>query len=370
MKKILQKLVSSLEEKKLLLAGKQVTAGFDGFVDTILRVIKEKKKDQSASYFKTINQFGKYITDKESSFSLEVEEISSRIGGNMPIMANAIGHLGAKVNCVGALGHPNLHPVFTNLSPNCKVYSFADPGTSTAYEFNDGKILLGNNGQLNTAGWEVIKNKTGMETLLKLYRNSDLLCFVNWSEIDSSTDTWKGLLRDIFPAYARPGKKQDAFFDLSDCSKRSTEAIEEAMMLLKEFSKYCNVILGLNNNEAKLIYQTLFQKKPSKEFTRTGEKIFERLGVEKLVLHSYKEALGYDAGGKIAAETFYIKKPVISTGAGDNFNAGFCTAQLLGLDMELSLVLANAVAGSYVSSGKNVNLDDCIKFLQHGAKSI
>lgn len=366
MKKILQQLANTLEQKKSLLTAKQVTAGFDGFVDTIQRVIKEKKENQSPSYFKTIKQFGKYITDKESSFSLEVEEVSSRIGGNMPIMANSMGHLGVKVNCVGALGHP----VFAGLSPNCKVYSFADPGTSTAYEFNDGKILLGNNGQLNTAGWELIKNKTGIETLLKLYRYSDLLCFVNWSEIDSSTDTWKGLLRDIFPAYARADKKQAAFFDLSDCSKRSTEAVEEAMMLLKEFSRYCNVILGLNNNESRLIYQTLIQKKAPKEFERIGEKIFERLGVEKLILHSSKEAIGFDANGKYSAETFYIKKPVISTGAGDNFNAGFCTAQLLGLNMEQSLILANAVAGSYVGSGKNGSIDDCIKFLQHGAKGV
>lgn len=367
MKKNLPKLIRQLQEHSALLASKKVTAGFDGFVDMIQRVIKEKKEDKEVVYFKTIKQFGKYVADKAGSCSLEVEEISSRIGGNMPIMANAMAHLGAQVNCVGALGYPVLHPVFANLSRNCRVYSFADPGLSTAYEFNDGKILLGQNGQLNTAGWQHIKNTIGLDQLVGLYRNSDLLCFVNWSEIDASTDTWKGLLRDVLPKY---DNRQPAFFDLSDCSRRSDEAILEVMTLLQEFSKYCYVILGLNNNEARLIYEALFQKKPPKAFTRMGEKIFERSGVEKLVLHSSKEAVGYDKQGMISADTFFIKNPVISTGAGDNFNAGFCTAQLLGLNMEQSLILANAIAASYVGSGKNGNLNDCIKFLQHAVTDL
>jgi sugar/nucleoside kinase (ribokinase family) len=362
MKKNLPKLIKLFEEGSASLAGKKVTAGFDGFVDTIVRIIKDKDEDQKSSYFKNIKQFGKYIADKDGSFSLEIEEISSRIGGNMPIMANAMAHLGATVNCVGALGHPVLHPVFSNLSRNCKVYSFADPGTSTAYEFHDGKILLGQNGQLNTAGWEHIKNKIGIDKLQELYRNSDLLCFVNWSEIDASTDTWKGLLRDVLPNYH---KRQTAFFDLSDCSKRSDEAIQEAMMLLHEFSKYCNVILGLNNNEARLIYRSLYGKKPPATFEKMGEKIFEKAGIGQLILHSSKEAIGYNKGGLTSAPTFFVKHPALSTGAGDNFNAGFCTAQLLGLDMELSLLLANAVAGSYVSSGKNSDTGELIKYIQH-----
>lgn len=361
MKKLLPKLIAALEENKSLLPQKKVTAGFDGFVDTIVRIIKDKKPGKDPSFFKTIKQFGNYINDKSGgSFSLEIDEISSRIGGNMPIMTNAMGHLGAKVDCVGAL----THPVFNQLSLNCRIHSFAEPGTSTAYEFNDGKILLGNNGGLNNAGWELIKNKIGLDTLLGLYRSSDLSCFVNWSEIDASTNIWKGLLQDVFPQLE---KKQLSFFDLSDCSKRSSETILEAMMLLKQFSAYSSVALGLNHNESALIYQALFKKKAPGELILTGEKIYEKLGIETLVLHTSKESIGYSKEGIKTAKTFFVKKPAISTGAGDNFNAGFCTASLLSLDMEISLILANAVAGSYVSTGKNHDMDGLIKFLQDAA---
>lgn len=361
MKKLLPKLIAALEENKTMLSQKKVTAGFDGFVDTIVRIIKDKKPGKGPSFFKTIKQFGDYVHDKSgASFSLEIDEISSRIGGNMPIMSNAMGHLGVQVDCIGALAHP----VFSQLSPNCRVHSFAEPGTSTAYEFNDGKILLGNNGGLNTAGWELIRNKIGLDALLTIYRDSHLSCFVNWSEIDASTDIWKGLLQDVFPKLEN---KQLTFFDLSDCSKRNSATIVEAMMLLKEFSAYSSVALGLNQNESQVVYQALFKKKAPKEFMRTGEKIYEKLGIETLVQHSSKESIGYNKEGIKSVKTFFVKNPAISTGAGDNFNAGFCIATLLSLDMELSLLLANAVAGSYVSTGKNHDMDSLIKFLRDAA---
>ena len=53
---------------------------------------------------------------------------------------------------------------------------------------------------------------------------------------------------------------------------------------------------------------------------------------------------------------FFVSDPKISTGAGDNFNAGFCAAQLLELDLESSVILANAVSGYYVRTGTSAQL--------------
>ena len=67
MKKILPKLIAALEENKSVLPQKKITAGFDGFVDTIVRIIKEKKPGKDPSFFKTIKQFGNYINDKSGA---------------------------------------------------------------------------------------------------------------------------------------------------------------------------------------------------------------------------------------------------------------------------------------------------------------
>ncbi|HEY6975119.1 MAG TPA: PfkB family carbohydrate kinase [Chitinophagaceae bacterium] len=358
-------LCNHIKSNETILKSKKATAGFDGFIDTIVRVIKTKQDEKASILFSTIKEFGEYIIEKQgSSFSLETEEPNNKPGGNMPLMSNTLGRLGVHVNCIGALGYPHMHPVFKNLSSNCSLHSFADPGTSTAFEFNDGKIFLAQMGALNTLGWDKIKEIIGLDTLISLYSESDLLCIVNWSEIDASTDIWKGLLRDVFPKYTIPVEKQIAFFDLSDCSKRSNESVSEALMLLKEFARSMKVVLGLNKNEARLIYKVLYQENAGEDLKQPGEKIFERLAIETLVLHSSKEAIAFSKNNVFSCKSFFIGNPVISTGAGDNFNAGFCTAQLLQSDLESSLIFANAVSGFYVKTGTSPQLADVIKFLE------
>jgi hypothetical protein len=354
-----------IKKNRAMLKSKKATAGFDGFIDTITRIIKTKQEQKPPILFNTIGEFGDYIIEKRStSFSLETDQPRIKSGGNMPNMANALGRLGIHVNCVGALGYPQIHPVFKDLSSNCLPYSFADPGTSTAFEFNDGKIFLAQMGALNTLEWNKIKEIIGVDMLIGLYKESDLLCIVNWSEIDASTDIWKGLLKDILPRYARPTEKQIAFFDLSDCSKRSSESITGALMLLKEFTRYTKVILSLNKNEARLIYQVLYKESTTQDLHYLGEKIFEKLSIDTLLLHSSKEAIAFNEKGMFGCKSFFINHPAISTGAGDNFNAGFCVAQLLLLDPGSSVIFANAASGFYVKTGMSPQLTDVIKFLK------
>ena len=358
-------LVNAIQNKKHLLTSKKVTAGFDGFIDAIIKIIK-KKQPQKTSLFTTIKEFGNYILEKEgTSFSLELEEQNKKLGGNMPIMANALGQMGITVNCIGALGYPQADPIFKNLSSNCQLFSFTDPGISTAYEFKDGKIMLAQMAELNTTGWEKIKELIGIDILNRLYKESDLLCLLNWSEIDASTDIWKGLLKDILPVYSDKTKKQIAFFDLSDCSKRSKESIIESLALIREFASHAKVTLSLNKNESRIIYQSLFNKKSKKDLFFIGEKIFEKLAIESLVLHTAGEAIAFSHNEQVKVDSFFTREPKISTGAGDNFNAGFCAGQLLELDLESSLILANAVSGCYIRKAISPQLPDIIHFLEN-----
>ena len=356
------RLIQVLADCGNILNNKTVTLGFDGFIDSVARVIREKKDGQPALLFNNIEEFGDYILSKKgASFSLELHEQKLKLGGNMPITANAMGKFYVNVNCIGALGYPGIHPLF-DFSSACRLYSFASPGTSTALEFSDGKMMIADMGALNSTGWEEIKRVIGYEKLQHLYEESDLVCLLNWSEIDTSTNTWKGLLNDIFPLLT-PKKKRIVFVDLSDCSKRSDKAVIEALGLLSQFGKYANVILSLNRNEANVIYRLLYQKE-LENLHAAGNKIFTKLNIDTLVIHTAKETVACIGGKQAFAETFYTDNPVISTGAGDNFNAGFCVAQLLQLELEDSLFLANAFSGYYVRNGISGLSQDLITFIE------
>src|SRR3954452_1371778 len=104
-------------------------------------------------------------------------------------------------------------------------------------------------------------------------------------------------------------------------------------MLLKEFCRYTKVVLGLNKNEAGLIYWVLYQKNAEENLQHIGEKNFGKLSIETLLLHSSKEAIAFNKENVFICKSFFISNPVISTGAGDDFNAGFCVPQLLQNEM-------------------------------------
>src|SRR5690348_6175176 len=124
------------------LSSKSITMGFDGFIDIVLKVIRQKGTE-SSTYFESAQELGQYMIEKGGkNFSIELEELTTKLGGNVPITANALGRLGPQVSCVGSLGHPLIHPVFKQMPSNCHLYSFANPGASNVLEFQKGKMML------------------------------------------------------------------------------------------------------------------------------------------------------------------------------------------------------------------------------------
>jgi hypothetical protein len=353
MKDKLLKIQKSLQGAQSVLHTKKVAAGFDGFVDSIVKVVNTKTGHGDTEHFQTIKQFGDYISSKSGSgFSLESEEQLLKLGGNMPIMANAMAHTGTAVDCVGAFGLPAPHAAFTGMHPACTLHSFTNPGFTTAMEFTDGKIMLAQMTDLNHAGWEVIKAAIGLEKLINIFSNADLICLVNWSELDHSNDIWQGLIDEVFTGMPLNTHRQ-FFIDLSDCSKRSAQSIAFALNLIRQFGRHGKVALSLNRNEAGILYKLLTKKEIPAQLQAIGEALFPELKVATLIIHTSKMSLAWDAEGTYANQPVFISTPTISTGAGDNFNAGFCTGALLGLDTESSLILANSTSNCYIRSGES-----------------
>ena len=358
-----KQLIDLIKNRAHELSARTVTLGFDGFIDSVVKVIRYKDHQSPISFFETPHAFGEYIVAKgEKNLSIELETLTTKLGGNMPIMANAIAHLGPRVSCVGPLGYPDIHPVFRQMSSNCQLYSFANPGLSKVLEFKNGKIMLAEMGELNDIEWNFIKEKIGIKTLLELFTTSDLISILNWSELDNSTAIWKGLLTDILPGSAH-SKRPIGFFDLSDCSKRPESAIREAMNLLNSFSKYWDVMLSLNLNEAAIVHSVLTGKKGKEEgVEKMCEDIFESLNIHTVIIHSSKQAVARDNSFN-KRKTSFIKEPMISSGSGDNFNAGFCVGKLLNFETGMSLALGHATSSLYMQSANSPTVAELLPFL-------
>ena len=221
MKDKIQKIINILSDNSIELGEKVATIGFDGFIDAVVHVVKEKENINNIKYFEGIEEFGNYLISKKGiSGCIELDEQLTKMGGNMPIMSNSLGQLGVKVNCIGAFGLPSIKEEFKSMEEtNCKIYSIAEPGNTLALEFNDGKIMMAKMSSLDRLTWKDISKMVGIEKLVELYSKSDLIGIVNWSELENSSLIWEGILKDIIP-FCKPDKKQVMFFDLSDCSKK------------------------------------------------------------------------------------------------------------------------------------------------------
>ena len=358
---IKQKVIKHLQEREACLPGKTAVIGFDGFVDSIMRVVEKRDGFGNLSFFQTIAELGTHLISKQNmSCSIELKQQHSKLGGNAPIMANALGQMGINVSCVGALGYPVIHDAFKKMSPNCKLTGFTNPGLTTALEFNDGKVMLSQT-DMETS-WDNLKEIIGIDVISELFFKADLLGMVNWGEMAYTTSIWEGVIKEVLPNHS-PNKKQIMFFDLSDFSKRSQEDIIHVVSLIEKFNRHYAVTLGLNENESRLMYGALFNRGYDEDLSDIGRQLKERITIDRLIIHPTRSAMAWDQDGTYQIDNEYIEKPVLSTGGGDNFNAGFCMGALLGLDTPSLLLLANYASGFYVSHGYSADIEQLTMYM-------
>lgn len=338
--------------------------GFDACIDNIVRVVKDKGENDEHGFYLKSREFAEFLISRENkSCGIELHTSLSKIGGNMVITANALGNLGVKADCVGTFGLPEILPVFKSMSENCRLHTVGETITATALEFNDSKFILFDPGPYNNLDWNGIKEILGIENIKQLLSGKQLISFLNWSEIQNSSQIWEGMLEEIIPQISSTESAKYFFTDFSDCSRKTKEEIRSAIDLLGRFRKYFKVGISLNQNEAELVAGAfdLIGTASDEEFARS---LFSVINSDVLVIHRPKDAIAYNGNVFEKCDTFFCEEPKILTGGGDNFNAGFCYSLLQEFDLFQSLLVANAVSGLYVKTGISPDLNNLINHLE------
>jgi sugar/nucleoside kinase (ribokinase family) len=356
-----------------LLAGvsraSQMTAfvGLDGFVDEILHVVDKRESADKYLPLPTIAQFGERLAAAAGQ-STNVELVSQRtkLGGNGPIMANALAGFGLKVTYLGNLGYPKLHPAFADFAQRAEVHSIADPGYTDALEFEDGKIMLGKHQSLKEMNWENIKARFGQDEFTARAGSADLVGFVNWTMLTHMSDIWAAVLKEVCPCMKGPRRK--LFIDLADPEKRTNGDILRALELVAAFQKHFDVVLGLNEKESIEIGKSLslnINDHSPEGLLKLCEAIHQRVPVDTVIVHPTAYALASGPDGTALVQGPFTPKPKITTGAGDHFNSGFCLGKLLGFPTEQCLLTGVTTSGFYVRTGQTPAIPDLAKLLRN-----
>jgi sugar/nucleoside kinase (ribokinase family) len=346
-----------------------VLIGFDGFVDSIIQVVDTRTGVESYEPIGTIDHFGQRISaaaGKSSNF--ELVTTLEKLGGNGPIMANALAAAGLGVTYIGALGLPELHPVFNDFAQNADVHSVANPGFTDALEFNDGKLLMGKYEHLKEVNYAAVENTIGADTFQQIVSRSRLIGMVNWTMVPNLESIWEQMADVTLPAVG--GERRFVFIDLCDPAKRTREDLAKALGVISKLDKHADAILGLNLSESSQVAEVLgvtIDGKHSAAIETTAAAIREKMDVYGVVIHPRKRAAaalrtadGVETGKFVGP---FTSSPRLSTGAGDNFNAGFCLGQLAGLGVTESVCCGTHASGFYVRNAHSPSLTELADFL-------
>jgi hypothetical protein len=358
----IQALIQALREYEA--SGRQFKAfvGFDGYEDKIQKVV-EAKQGSEPVFFESIANFSKHLGGLAGrSGQIELLTQDTKLGGNAPIMANALGGLGFKNHCVGTLGFPEVAPVFRNMHPNCTTISIANPAETNALEFDDGKLIFSEVSTFEKLTWQYVREKANFVNLRHYIIESDVVAFVDWANLSHCNDIWEGILKNIIIPSGTGN--QHFFFDLADPSKRPVEEIKRAFDLISTYQSHGKVTLGMNENEAHKIASALGFETDKVTLTEIGELIWANLRVEQLLIHPTERSIVYHHQQIYEEKGRYITKPKILTGGGDNLNAGFCLGLVLELDIALCMILGMATSGAYIQNGYSPEIQDLINYLE------
>ena len=353
----------------------EVFVGFDGFIDHIIDVVDKRTSPSAYSRIQTISDLGGKITaaaGKSAGFG--AVKTVTKLGGNGPLMANALCAQDLAVTVVGVLGDP-IEPIFQPLAARAKqAISLGPPAVTDALEFDDGKIMFNFAAPLLEITFDLVAARCGgIDSLKAMIRRSPGIATVDWSQIPGMTALWRRFARDVLPGL-RPDRPM-WFVDLADTNRHTAASIQDGLAALAEIQGHADVVLGLNENELRQVCEVYAlpypQRQPEWEAAREACIALRRtLGLSRVMCHLVKSsAVAWD-GGSAAQDGFFDAKPKLTTGAGDHYNAGFFAALLAGIAPEQCLQIGGATSGHYVRTAESPTRAQIIAFLrQHASAS-
>lgn len=330
---------------------KKVVAGFDGYVDRLFKATRKGERQ-----FTDIYEFGSYLAKKyPRSCYIQLVGEERRMGGNAPIFTRTLRSMVSNVNLYGMLGKDEILPIFSDLPANGKNFTFMNPAETLAIEFNDSKLFLAPKVETTDNMVSILDSAGLKEDIL----SADLTALLNWGELDFMNNIWEHIAYDFIDSSIE-NKNKYVFVDLADFSRQDKKRLDRLRLTLKTIAHKRTLFLGLNGNEFNLLCYNLGIDKGFSE----NAKIISNTFGGNVVIHTkdYSSAYSLLNNNICSIKVRALKAPFLSTGAGDNFNAGFCYGLLSGNNIRECLELGNTCSYVYMKSG--FPIENVVKLLK------
>lgn len=336
--------------------------GFDGFIDTFIEM------RQPAS----MAEFGPKVAAAAGiAASYTVEHKGDKFGGNGPLIASALSDIffnQIDITYIGAMGAGDVLPIYREALEGKirRLYSLAEPAHSDCLEFEDGKVMLCDMRSCGEVTWERLLDTVGLDTLDTLLKDSRFIGAVNWGKLPHVGRIWSNLSQQL-AALGVPRKEVIFFMDLAEFEQRPMTDREALLNLLPAITHQCHTLLSFNLKEAWQMADSFnanfHGRKDPESVAELAVFLKENIEVDRIIIHPNDGAACASAEACTYIPGPYCQKPLISTGAGDNFGAGCIAACLEGFD-NLGIALAgNCASGHYVRSGRSASFLDMTRLL-------
>jgi len=336
-------------------SGGDVVFGFDGYVDNVRRAGTNAGAPDS-DRITTLREFGEEIVTSaaaDSSLSISWERHGQRTGGHVSHLSRAYQTLGFEPTLVGMCGEP-VREIFEREFEACTLYSLGDPGITDAIEFDDGKLMLMENGGAATLDWEAITSRVGVETLVDELEGAKLLGIGYWAVMPGMAGILDGLRETVFPELTDP--PEHVLLDPANIRELDPEILEAIVSATRRLADEVEVTVSANRYETKELAAVLGAH-TSDDLVADARVAFDSLDVARFVGHSVDESVVVSDDGTTSVSVAPVESPELTTSAGDHFNAGLSLGLVEGVPEEAAVVLGNALAREFVRTGETPSYD-------------
>ena len=163
----LESVMENLEQLNTNLASFRVVLGFDGYIDSLYRMVKNRTSPTEVEFYESMADFGQYIINSAGSSGSVERILKKKLGGGFTVnTGRAIANMApqSQVRIIGALGYPTIDPIYEQLPSNVILSSVGNCGLTLAMEFDDGKIMSQDMEGINNLDWDSILTRIGEKT--------------------------------------------------------------------------------------------------------------------------------------------------------------------------------------------------------------